>query len=338
MGARLKVISTKIKPTTRLDFLAGLAMDARLNAVAVRIGIILLWHRNGQTGLICPSHQTLAAEAGCSVDTVKRSIAALAKAGWFRVIHQGKNGKQTVNRYVPNWEVGGAPMHWGECTGALAGGASMPPEGGHPCTTELDFLAGNQDGVEAGETKSAHQSRAETVDRQEPKAPANNGTPAAAGGFTEFYNAYPRKGDKKAAEAAYDRLIASGEISHRRLMQAVAKYDASRQGEQRNWFNNAGNWIDNGGGGYRSWGVSTASLKARIAAIKDIGDWRLHDLRRSCRTGLGKLGVPPHIAELVIGHVKKGVEAIYDRHKYQDEIALALTRWADHVFVVVERA
>ena len=96
--------------------------------------------------------------------------------------------------------------------------------------------------------------------------------------------------------------------------------------------------FDTGDGGYRSWGVSTANLKARIAAIKDIGDWRLHDLRRSCRTGLGKLGVPPHIAELVIGHVKKGVEAIYDRHKYQDEIALALKQWADHVFAVVERA
>ena len=38
------------------------------------------------------------------------------------------------------------------------------------------------------------------------------------------------------------------------------------------------------------------------------------------RTNLGKLGVPPHIAELAINHIKGGVQAIYDRHRYQREI------------------
>ena len=47
------------------------------------------------------------------------------------------------------------------------------------------------------------------------------------------------------------------------------------------------------------------------------------------RTGLGKLGVRPHIAELAINHVKGGVEAIYDRHRYQREIRAALAWWAD---------
>jgi hypothetical protein len=51
---------------------------------------------------------------------------------------------------------------------------------------------------------------------------------------------------------------------------------------------------------------------------------------------LGKLGVRPDIAELAINHVKGGVEAIYDRYRYQREIAAALGLWADHVLALVE--
>jgi hypothetical protein len=64
--------------------------------------------------------------------------------------------------------------------------------------------------------------------------------------------------------------------------------------------------------------------------------WSLHDLRRTCRTGLGKLGVPSHIAELAIGHTRQGIQAVYDRHTYQREIAHALALWADHVLAAVE--
>ena len=54
------------------------------------------------------------------------------------------------------------------------------------------------------------------------------------------------------------------------------------------------------------------------------------------RTGLGKLYVPPHVAELAINHVKGGVEAIYDRDCYQREIATALTRWSEYVLALVD--
>ena len=52
------------------------------------------------------------------------------------------------------------------------------------------------------------------------------------------------------------------------------------------------------------------------------------------RTGLGKIGIPSHVAELVLNHTKGGVEAIYDRHRYEREIASALSAWADHVGVI----
>jgi integrase len=83
---------------------------------------------------------------------------------------------------------------------------------------------------------------------------------------------------------------------------------------------------------------STYRLKAKIIEVngKPLAPWVLHDLRRTVRTGLSRIGVAPHIAELVINHVRTGVQAVYDRHQYEREIGEALARWADHVVAAVE--
>jgi integrase len=87
--------------------------------------------------------------------------------------------------------------------------------------------------------------------------------------------------------------------------------------------------------GFTGWSVAKRKLDARLANVS-LPDWRLHDLRRSMRTGLGRLGIPPHIAELAINHVKKGVLKDYDHYSYEAEIGSALTQWAEHVMAVVE--
>jgi hypothetical protein len=53
------------------------------------------------------------------------------------------------------------------------------------------------------------------------------------------------------------------------------------------------------------------------------------------RTGLGRLKVKPHVAELAINHAKGGLQAVYDQYSYEGEIAAALALWADHVRSVV---
>jgi integrase len=88
---------------------------------------------------------------------------------------------------------------------------------------------------------------------------------------------------------------------------------------------------------FSGWGVSKAGLDRRImAAGHQLEPWRLHDLRRTMRTGLGKLGVAPHVAELTINHARKGIEATYDKYRYEGEIRTALTLWANHVLAAVE--
>jgi integrase len=92
------------------------------------------------------------------------------------------------------------------------------------------------------------------------------------------------------------------------------------------------------GGSFSAWDYVTKALHSRITTAegKPLPDWRLHDLRRTFRTGIGKLGVPPHVAELCINHVKGGVEAICDRHRYEGEIASALAQWAEHVAALIQ--
>jgi integrase len=96
-------------------------------------------------------------------------------------------------------------------------------------------------------------------------------------------------------------------------------------------------YVFGGRAGFCGYSYYTMALKTRIAEQgSTIAAWRLHDLRRTFRSGLGRLGVAPHVAELCINHVKSGVEAIYDRYQYQRETTLALRLWSDHVAAIAE--
>ncbi|MCG6308701.1 tyrosine-type recombinase/integrase [Vibrio alginolyticus] len=58
----------------------------------------------------------------------------------------------------------------------------------------------------------------------------------------------------------------------------------------------------------------------------EIEPFTLHDLRRTCRSLLAKLGTPEHIAERCVNHKVKGLVGIYDRHSYLDERREALDK------------
>jgi integrase len=74
-------------------------------------------------------------------------------------------------------------------------------------------------------------------------------------------------------------------------------------------------------------------IRAALPALKrhHVGAFTLHDLRRTCRTGLSRLKVAPHVAERVLNHVQKGVAGVYDVHEYLDEKREALDKWAAHL-------
>lgn len=63
----------------------------------------------------------------------------------------------------------------------------------------------------------------------------------------------------------------------------------------------------------------------------DIAHWSPHDLRRTVRTGLARLGCPNEVGEAILGHSKKGIEGTYNLHSYDKECRIWLQKWADYL-------
>jgi Arm DNA-binding domain/Phage integrase family len=70
----------------------------------------------------------------------------------------------------------------------------------------------------------------------------------------------------------------------------------------------------------------------------ELKPWVIHDLRRVVRSHLAALRIPDHIAEMVIGHGRKGLARVYDRHRYHAEVREALQLWAGRLRSIVEPA
>jgi integrase len=73
-----------------------------------------------------------------------------------------------------------------------------------------------------------------------------------------------------------------------------------------------------------------ARCQKRFSA-RGVAAFTLHDLRRTCRTGLAKLKVPPHIAERVVNHTQDAMVMVYDLHEYIEEKRDALEKWAAYL-------
>ena len=68
----------------------------------------------------------------------------------------------------------------------------------------------------------------------------------------------------------------------------------------------------------------------------DWGNWTPHDLRRTMRTGLSAAKVPELVAELSIGHTKKGIIGTYDVYHYAKEIREALEAWERRLTRIID--
>jgi integrase len=86
-------------------------------------------------------------------------------------------------------------------------------------------------------------------------------------------------------------------------------------------------------------GFSGAKERLDAEIAKTRGDplpaWRIHDLRRTCRTNLPRLGIAADVAERVVGHTLQGVRRVYDKYDYLPQKRHALETWARHVFDLV---
>ena len=78
--------------------------------------------------------------------------------------------------------------------------------------------------------------------------------------------------------------------------------------------------------------------KRRLDQLSGVAGWRLHDLRRTCVSGMARLGIAPHVADKILNHQSgaiSGVAAIYQRHEFLSQRQEALETWGAHVARIV---
>lgn len=76
--------------------------------------------------------------------------------------------------------------------------------------------------------------------------------------------------------------------------------------------------------------IAEGTLNAALDRLgADVQHFTVHDLRRTARTHLGKLGVDIITAEKCLNHTLGGLVDVYDRGDYFDERRAALEKWAD---------
>jgi integrase len=81
--------------------------------------------------------------------------------------------------------------------------------------------------------------------------------------------------------------------------------------------------------------------KRRLDQLSGVTGWRLHDLRRTCVSGMARLGIAPHVADKILNHQSgtiSGVAAVYQRHEFLRERRQALDLWGAHVVEIVSCA
>jgi integrase len=77
----------------------------------------------------------------------------------------------------------------------------------------------------------------------------------------------------------------------------------------------------------------TRSVARNVRRFQAVGiePFTVHDLRRTCRTGLARLKVSQDVAERVLNHKLPAMRAVYDQHQPLDDMRTALVKWAKYL-------
>jgi integrase len=83
--------------------------------------------------------------------------------------------------------------------------------------------------------------------------------------------------------------------------------------------------------------------RALDAAMKEIlggrfEEWRVHDLRRTCATGMEDLGIPTRVVETALNHIsgtKAGIVGVYQRAEHKEAVKTAFEAWGRRVIKIL---
>jgi hypothetical protein len=66
-----------------------------------------------------------------------------------------------------------------------------------------------------------------------------------------------------------------------------------------------------------------------------IAPWRFHDLRRTARSLMARIGIPTELAKRILGHVQPSIVEIYNGHDYLEEKRAALAKLARTIELIL---
>lgn len=84
-----------------------------------------------------------------------------------------------------------------------------------------------------------------------------------------------------------------------------------------------------------------SKMKPKLAALTEVTNWTLHDLRRTAATTIARLGIAPHVVERILNHSTGtfgGVAGVYNRFQYLPEMRSALEQWNSHIIGLIPAA
>lgn len=81
--------------------------------------------------------------------------------------------------------------------------------------------------------------------------------------------------------------------------------------------------------------IGNRKIKARKAPYFGMKPWSPHDLRRTARTNMARVGISDEVGEEVINHIKPGIVGVYNKYRYDNEKKDALLKWEGLLLVIL---
>lgn len=200
---------------SRAQFMAGAAAP-NVPANVLKLGYVIAYKRmdvESMTAVV--SQKTLAADLNMTVRSVQNLLPMLETFGLV-IEPAGGPGKPSVYRVK-----------------SLAS-KSVRPKAASP------IGANTTNGIASfgGETAKANSLFPELT------PPTRAGKQVAADGFAEFWQAYPRRVAKGAAEEAYRQIIRNGEATEGELLAGAMRYAAERDREDPRFTKHPATWLN----------------------------------------------------------------------------------------------
>ena len=79
----------------------------------------------------------------------------------------------------------------------------------------------------------------------------------------------------------------------------------------------------------------TLSQHVAVRKYFELPVWTPHDLRRTARTDMARLGIPEEQAEAILNHKKQGIVKVYNLHQYDNEKKAAMLLWEAELLRIV---